>query len=90
MELQRAGVRRDREARAHSPRGQAGGDRVGHAVALQSRGELHCRSRVYRGWRNDGAVDRGLMLTHVGPDAAPQRFAALNDTCSSNASGRMP
>jgi hypothetical protein len=43
MELQRAGVRRDREARAHSPRGQAGGDRVGHAVALQSRGELHCR-----------------------------------------------
>jgi hypothetical protein len=25
----------------------------------------------------DGAVDRGLMLTHVGSDAAPQRFAAL-------------
>ena len=55
-ERRRAGVRRDREERPHRPRGQARGDRLGRAVALQSGGELRGRPRPHRGRRNDGAV----------------------------------
>ena len=51
-----AGVRRDREARSHRPGGQARGDRVGGAVALQSGSELRGGSCPHRGRRNDGAV----------------------------------
>ena len=52
----RAGVRRNREARSYRPRGQARGDRLGRAVALQSRGELRGRPRPHRRRRNDGGV----------------------------------
>ena len=46
--------RRDREERSHRPRGQARGDRLGRAVAVQPRGELRGRPRPHRGRRDDG------------------------------------
>ena len=52
----RAGVRRNREERPDRPCGQARGDRLGRAVALQSGGELRGRSGTHRGRRNDGVV----------------------------------
>jgi len=49
------------EARSYWPRGQARGNRVGGAVALQSGGELRSRPCPHRGRRDDGSVIRGLM-----------------------------
>ena len=54
----RAGVRRDREERPHRPRGQARGDRLGRALAVQPGGELRGRPRPDRGRRDDGRSDR--------------------------------
>ena len=57
----RAGVRRDCEARSYRPRGQARGDRVRGAMALQSGGELRGGSCPHRGWRNDSHVISAMM-----------------------------
>ena len=46
------------KTRSHRPRGQARGDRLGRAVAVQSGGELRRRPGPHRGRRDDGAVIR--------------------------------
>ena len=51
----RGGVRRDREERPHRPGGQARGDRLGRALAVQPGGELRGRPRPHRRRRDDGA-----------------------------------
>ena len=47
---------RNCEERSDRPRGQARGDCLRCAVALQSRSELRGRTRPHRRWRNDGCV----------------------------------
>jgi putative tryptophan/tyrosine transport system substrate-binding protein len=49
------------DACSYRTRGQARGNGVGRAVALQSGGELRSWPRPHRGRRDDGAVIRGLI-----------------------------
>ena len=56
VERGRAGVHRNRETRSHRPRGQARGDRLGRALAVQPGRELRRRPCPHRRRRHDGGV----------------------------------